>query len=171
LASDELFDGSFYGWRFGPGDVDRNITVECEGAEYGSDHLTDLDFHAEYLPEGPQTLSVVKWACGQMGFSVAEEYSFDAYPGSDVILQRGLTGTKALELLAPVDFVRACEVAGKPAVCVHYMDDATGRGGHPAQIIVIEDGSLDPHAVLFQMMGSEIPFAELMKIMETVVGD
>ena len=51
------------------------------------------------------------------------------------------------------------------------VDDATGRGGHPGQIFVIEDGSLDPHALVFRVVGTEIPFAELMKIMETVVGD
>jgi len=172
LASDELFDGSFYGWRFGPDEgQDRNISGDCEGGEYGSDHPTDLDFKAEYLPDGHQRLSVVKWACGTVGFSVAEEYSFDSYPGSYVFLQRGLVGVKAAPLRAPVDFVRACEVRGRPAVCVHYIDDDTGRGGHPAEIIVIDDGSLDPYAVLFRVMGSELPFAELMKMMESVVGD
>jgi hypothetical protein len=172
LASAELFDGSFYGWRFGPDEgLDRNLSIDCQPSEYGSDHQTDLDFQADYLPEGQQTISVVKSACGDLGLSIVEEYSFDLYPGSYVFLLRELLGSKSADLSAPADFVRACEVAGRPAVCVHYIDDDTGRGGHPAQIIVIEDGSLDPHAVLFRVMGMELPFTELMKMMETVVGD
>lgn len=176
-VSTELFDGSFYGWRFAPDEVlraeglDRNLSVDCEPREYGEEHQTDLDFHADYLPAGQRTSSVVKWACGDVGLSVVEEYSFAAYPGSTVTLQRALWGSKSADLWAPAAFVRACEVGGKPAVCVHYLDDGTGRGGHLAQIIVLERASLDPHALVFRLSGVEIPFAELMAIMTSVVGD
>jgi hypothetical protein len=172
LASAAQFDGTFYGWHFAPdAGLNTRPAAECEPIGYGSEHATDLDFEAEYLPEGQHTISVVKVACGNVGFSVVKEYSFDSYPGSDVILQRQLFGSKEADLRAPADFVGTCQIARKPAVCVHYMDDATGRGGHLGQIIVIEDGSLDPNAVVFRLEGSEIPFAELMRIMETVVGD
>jgi hypothetical protein len=171
-----LFDGTIYGWRFAPTDVLREAGFngedprDCEGQEYGPTHSTDLDFGVAYLPPGPRSEQVTKSACGDRAYFVTREIFFDE-TGGYLNMTHVLSGRALFSLEAPASLVEACQIADRPAVCVHYLDDTTGRGGHLAQIIILEHPALDPYGVVFRLAGGEMPFAELVKIASSVSFD
>lgn len=171
----EYFNGSCYGWRLATSDVleaeglGRNLQLDCEAKRYGRDHRTDLDFKLGYVPKGAHVDGVEKWACGRTGLSVYTMVSSDTPIAWVVDIERSLTGSKAINEVALPGRVEPCEVRGHPAICVHYLDDAQpDRGGRVAEVIVIEDGTLDPHAVVLRVDGDGIAFDELMKIAEGI---
>ena len=135
-----LFDGTIHGWRFAPVDVlldaglDGGDPRDCEGQEYGADHPTDLYFGVAYLPSGTRSEQVTKSACDDRAYFVTREITFEE-TGGYLQMTRVLSGSASFSLEAPASLVEPCQIAGRPAVCVHYLDDTTGRGGHLAQII------------------------------------
>jgi hypothetical protein len=168
-----LFDGTIHGWRFAPTDVLRAAGFngedprDCEAQEYGATHPTDLDFGVAYLPSGPRSEQVTKSACDDRAYFVTREITFEE-TGGYLHMTRVLSGSASFPLEAPTSLVEPCQIADRPAVCVHYLDDTTGRGGHLAQIIILEQPALDPYGVVFRLAGGEMPFAELVKIASSV---
>jgi hypothetical protein len=170
------FDGTFYGWRFASLDVLIEAGLaggdprDCDAQQYGAAHATDLDFGVAYLPSGPRTEEVTKSACGDSAWFVSRQIFFEE-TGVLLTMHRGRRATASLPLEVPASYVQSCEIVGLPSVCVHYRNDATGRHGHPAAIIVIEHQELDPFGVYFLLSGEEIPFAELVKVASSVSFD
>lgn len=174
----DWFNGTCHGLRLARHDVIEaeglhafGLRMECESKEYGEGHPTDLDFELGYLPDGADVDFTVKHACGSMGLSVRRHLAFDhegAFP-SGMTIERELYANPTVEIDATMGSVTACDVLGTPAVCVDYFDDPLTRRNGYAMIVVIEDGSLDPHGTVLRVWAEEVPFAELVKVAEGIV--
>lgn len=181
VVGSEWYEGTCYGWRVGAEDVlggdayDPNIQVDCEWELYGHSletsgppavtHLTDLDIEFADIPSGATIEHLEKWACGSMGFS--DHVTLTHARWGTVDITRALEGTSWLPVWASPGSVNACDVLGRPAVCIANVDD---RPNDFAYVFVIEDGTLDPHAVVLRLYSEEVPLAELQRIAESVVG-
>lgn len=182
LKPDEYveFDGVIHGWRIAPGSVlekefgndIRNLQLDCDARQVGSRTATDLDIDLSYFPESAKAAgspNVVKWVCEKIGLSVYYGYVLNETPyrtvGEDgeLRLDRFVTGRRAYAISADVEAVKPCTVAGRPAVCVRHNDDE-GK----ADIIVIEDDTLDPFATILLASAFGVPFDELVKTIEGI---
>lgn len=179
-GSSEYFDGTIQGWRIAADEVlereglDRNLNVDCEPKQVGAKTKTDLDFKVTYIPKGIGTPAhepnVGKWICGGRGLSVRESRDWDDNPYDGLAtleIERAVWGSRARSLYAPKDQVGACSIGAKKAICVHYENDAKGRG-LGGTILVIEDDELDPWVTALLISASGIPYDELVKIAEGI---
>jgi hypothetical protein len=172
------FEGKIHGWDIGPDadDQGRKLNLDCMPRQVGEGTATDLDLRLTYMPKNIGTPShepqVMKWVCGSMGLSVTYNFDWDnnPYEGLGILrVERLITGVRARSLYARRELVEACRVRGLPAVCVHYEDDARGRGKTSASILIIEDDILNPYArTLLITDATGIPFDELIKIAEGI---
>ena len=179
------FDGACYGWRIGPYRVmvaeglDRNVHADCDVKLYGdsietsglpaADHPTDLDIEFSAVPVRATIEDVEKWACGYQGFSDRVRLTLDPANEWGIIeVDRALWGSKSIEMDVRASAVAACTVRGLPAVCVDRPDDMLGQNPY-AMIVVIEDGTLDPNAVVVRVWSEDLPLDELMRVAESVV--
>jgi hypothetical protein len=176
------FDGTCYGWRFAPHDVleaaglhDRNLQLDCDPQLYGDTletsgppavgHPTDLDIEFTSPPNG-EVVHVMKWACGTSGVSDLLTLTLDE---GRVSIERALHGTPSVEVEAVDGSVAPCDVLGIPAVCVDYLTASHVQANSVAQVIVLEDARLDPHAVVVRLSSEDIPLATLLNVAELVV--
>jgi hypothetical protein len=174
------FDGVIHGWRIARhevlqqefGDDERNLQLDCEEQKVGSETATDLDINVSYFPKSVTIVGtpvVVKWVCDKIGLSVYQNYNLEDTPyetlggAGEIRLERFLMGRRAYELFVPAAAVSACTVAGSPAICVRRNDDEG-----EADIVVIEDDTLDPHATLLLVSAYGVPFEELVKMIEGI---
>jgi hypothetical protein len=185
-AKKPRFDGTIHGWRVATFEVIKReglnrdlseqmqeIDPDCEWQRFGEETHTSIDFVLTYFPSGVKVVGqpgVEKWACGDIGGSMFENYSFDETPHhlgtGSLFVQRSLQNTRAFAVHTAEDRVEACAVRGLPAICVHALDDATGLGD--SKVFVIEDDKLDPFVTVLLVEASEIPFEETLKVAEGV---
>ena len=174
------FDGVIHGWRIARhevlqqefGDDERNLQLDCDAHKVGSETATDLDIKLSYFPKSVTVVGTPvteKWVCDKIGLSVYQNYNLEQTRyktlsgAGEIRLERFLMGRRAYELFAPAAAVSACAVAGSPAICVRRNDDEG-----EADIVVIEDDTLDPHATLLLVSAYGVPFEELVKMIEGI---
>jgi hypothetical protein len=179
------FDGTCYGWRFAPHEVleatglhDRNLQLDCDPQLYGDSletsgppaaaHLTDLDIEFSTTPDGGSVVHVMKWACGTLGVSDLLSLTL---PEGTVTIDRGLQGSPSMEVQAVDGSVVACNVAGRSAVCIDYLTADGLQSNAIAQVIVLEDATLDPHAVVLRLSSEDVPLATLLDVAERVANE
>jgi hypothetical protein len=184
VAGSEWFEGKCYGWRVGAEDVlggdahDRNIQVDCTPELFGPGletsgppsitHPTDLDIEVSGIPAGVKLERLDKWACGSMGLS--DHVMLSETGGAFVDITRSLEGTAWLPVWTMPGSVMGCEILGRPAVCIDYLVAGVDRRNDFAYVYVIEDGTLDPHAVILRLYSEQVPLAELVQIATNIVG-
>lgn len=183
VAGSESFEGTCYGWRVGAEDVlggdpyDRNLHLDCTPDQYGpgletsgpppAGHPTDLDLQLAAIPDGATVEHLDKWACGSMGLS--DHILMTEAGGASVDITRTLEGTAWLAVSAVPGSVMGCEVLRRPAVCIDYTAKGSDRRNDFAYVYVIEDRTLDPHAVILRLYSEDVPLAELVQIASSVV--
>jgi hypothetical protein len=184
-GSTEWFDGTCYGWRVAPHEVleaaglhDRNLQLDCDPELFGdsletsgppaADHLTDIDIEFTRVPRGAQVVHVMKWACGTRGVSDLLTLTLDE---GSVSVERALQGTPSLEVQAVDGSVASCSVLDTPAVCVDHLAADKLQANSIAQVVVIEDATLDPHAVVLRLSSEDVSLATLLDVAERVVND
>ncbi|MBI4730280.1 MAG: hypothetical protein HY775_12420 [Acidobacteria bacterium] len=175
-AQKPRFNGSVHGWRIGPhgaleaeGLEGRGLQLDCEARETGAETRTDLDFTLNYFPTGATVESAsgpIKWVCGDTGLSVAYNYELNTpYGAGYLTVERTLWGRRAFEINAASDRVTPGSVNGYPACLVRPLHE-TGLG--QAQVLVIEDDTLDPYAIVLHVVSDNVPFDELQSVAEGV---
>jgi hypothetical protein len=178
------FDGTCYGWLIAPHEVleaaglhNRNLQLDCDPRLYGDsletsgppavDHHTDLDIEFSSPPDG-EVVHVMKWACGTKGVSDLLTVTLDE---GRVSVERALQGTPSVEVEAVDGSVAPCDVLGRPAVCVDYLTADELHANSIAQVIILEDSTLDPHAVVVRLSSEDASLATLLYLAELVVDD
>jgi hypothetical protein len=183
-GSKDLFSGTCYGWRLAPHDVlvalglhDLKAHLDCDPQLWGNaidaspgpppaSHHTDLDIVFAALPNWSKLEQVAKWACGSHGVSESLTLTLD---GGSVSVDRWLQGTPAIETEAVNGSVTGCEVRSEPAICIDYAPEDDLHAYSAAQVVVLEDQSFDPNAVVLRFWSDEVDLATLRELAGEVI--